>query len=277
MLFSCVYVYALTNFSSGILTSGSIDNSDPLWNYQVSNPSHVFNHCFLKSVTLKNTIQPEYGNNWFWNGKAIMGPGTILSDNYIWGHSHDTALLADNQEAINLLNNQPRNVAQVKFWEMRTKYWNYYGREIDQWYKPKWTVDGGIFFPDSQRYKADFDGNITYALSSFPFSRILNKEVFALFDHPGIQEAALRLIPPNYDGADSAEVVVMYANFIVQFLRDNPQEVLANELHYHIKLLLRVDTLGTTPSGYFGNAEFGSGHITIPDWQSAPSGINFPS
>ncbi|MGI6455432.1 MAG: hypothetical protein ACOX5R_07370 [bacterium] len=196
-----------------------------------------------------------------------------LDDNYggrvdcfKWGWTFNIVLEAMDQAARDIFVNYPQDVAQILWEESRLKYWEESGGEIytETRVLSAWTQSPGVVFPN--QYRQDpFDFSLIY----YPWSRLAeNNYKFKHFKHPGISEQPFLKRPDNHP----AEAGLYYANFIAQFTGRNG--TIAAAIPFYVKLLIRNSI--SCPSDRIGNAEIGTGHILIPDWQSPPVGIQLP-
>jgi hypothetical protein len=274
---TCNLAYS-QQYSMDVSSSGNISSSDSIFNSRWGNVLKTlpFADCFFTPVTTYTSVVPRYGNSWFFCGKVNLYPNpAYTSDIHYWGTGFDVCVNLDDQAAKDYVINNPRMRAQLRWAKWRVKLWNWNGDEITarSQYQPNWTIDGGIFFPDGKKYRANSAGVIDYStLVNSVVTRLAeNNSVFKVFDHPGLSEVMTFDRP---DTNDIAEVGLSYTNFIAQFVDETGTPLLSE--NFHVKVLLREDTTGTSTSGYLGNAAFGAGHISLPDWQNPPTGTQLP-
>ena len=211
------------HFGSFIQSTGYFPTGDPIFN--TSFYGIPFSELFARRCDL-SWIDPQYGACCEYRG-YIQDQNGYNWNSYVWGWAFDSVLSASDQEGYNILNGDPRNIAQVRWTIFRHKEWRPDGSVAYELHSDNWVVDGGIKYPDQMAY-------IDNQYIPDPPSRLSYRNWhFRLYDHPGIIDASYHYhISGNY-----VEVGLFYAQFEHTY-HDTNGEVAPNR-GYTIKVLLR--------------------------------------
>lgn len=272
------------DFSSLIYNNGNFPTGDPLygedWVYLGGGVWIKFEDLFFSGPCTFNYIPPAYGSCYMYVGYKKNPNDGFYYNNYRWGWNFDQTLAATTQNGFDQLaqeagQNPPRNIAQVRFYERRSKRWKPDGTVLSVFHIPPGTPDlNAIFYADQMKKDAT-----TGQFSSYRPSRLTyGGWHFRVLDHPGLSDLQFHY---NAQG-NYADVGLYYANFTcVYYGKDGGGNVIeiAPSNGCSVKLLLRNDATGTCASGYQGNQSWSWVHHPSPiaDWANPPVGTNFPN